>query len=50
MIINYPTFIILPFAQDILFGLEPALNDHKRLVRNAAVTARNKWFMVGAEQ
>lgn len=47
---NYPTFVVLPYAQDVLFGLQPALDDHKRLVRNATVLARNKWYLVGAEE
>lgn len=49
-IASYPTFVVLPFAQDVLFGLQPALDDHKRIVRSAAVSARNKWFLVGAEE
>lgn len=46
----YPAFIVLPFAQDVLLGLQAALDDHKRVVRNSAVLARNKWFFVGVEQ
>lgn len=49
-ITKYPAFVILPFAPDVLFGLQAALDDHKRLVRNAAVLARNQWFLVGVEQ
>lgn len=48
-IANYPAFVVLPYAQDVLFGLQPALDDHKRLVRNAAVLARNKWYLVGTD-
>ncbi|KAF4516998.1 hypothetical protein B566_EDAN009671 [Ephemera danica] len=33
---------------DVLDGLRPALDDHKRLVRAAAVKACNHWHMVGA--
>lgn len=45
---KYPTFTILPFAQDVQIGLTPALDDKKRLVRNATVEARNQWFIVGS--
>lgn len=45
----YPAFIVLPFAQDVLHGLLPALDDNKRLVRSAAVLARNQWFLIGSE-
>lgn len=41
--------MILPHAQDVSFGLQKALDDHKRLVRNEAVLARNQWFLVGTE-
>lgn len=49
-ITKYPAFQILPFSQDVLFGLQPALDDHKRLVRSAAVLARNQWFLIGTEE
>lgn len=42
----YPTITIMPFKQDILYGLQPALDDHKRLVRNIAVRARSIWFLI----
>lgn len=45
----YPAFIILPFSQDVLHGLLPALDDKKRLVRSAAVLTRNQWFLIGSE-
>lgn len=47
---NYPAFIVLPFSQDVLLGLVPALDDKKRLVRSAAVLARNQWFLIGSEK
>lgn len=45
---KYPTFILLPFVQDVAIGLAPALDDNKRLVRNAAVLARNQWYLIGS--
>jgi DNA repair/transcription protein MET18/MMS19 len=46
-IANYPTFLLLPYKQDVVLGIQPALDDHKRLVRNTAVETRLKWFVVG---
>ncbi|XP_062556432.1 MMS19 nucleotide excision repair protein [Armigeres subalbatus] len=43
---KYPPFLLLPFKQDVVLGLQTALDDHKRLVRNAAVTARLQWYVV----
>lgn len=36
----------MPFKQDVLFSTVPALDDHKRIVRAAAVEARTKWFLL----
>lgn len=43
---KYPTYLLLPFKQDVLFNTIAALDDHKRLVRAAAVKTRTKWFLI----
>lgn len=45
---TFRTSTLLPYKQDILLDLAPALDDKKRLVRNVAVRARSRWFLVGA--
>ncbi|CAH0719867.1 unnamed protein product, partial [Brenthis ino] len=45
---SYPTRLLIPFKQDILIDLTPSLDDKKRLVRNMAVKARTRWFLVGS--
>ncbi|XP_053605021.1 MMS19 nucleotide excision repair protein homolog [Plodia interpunctella] len=45
---SYPTILLLPHKQDILIDLAPSLDDKKRLVRNMAVKARTRWFLIGA--
>lgn len=45
-IADSPAVTLQPYKQDVLFGLAAPLDDRKRLVRQAAVVARNKWFMV----
>ncbi|XP_075975169.1 MMS19 nucleotide excision repair protein [Anticarsia gemmatalis] len=45
---TFRTSLLLPFKQDILLDLAPSLDDKKRLVRNMAVRARTRWFLVGA--
>ncbi|XP_028166780.1 MMS19 nucleotide excision repair protein homolog [Ostrinia furnacalis] len=45
---SYRTMILLPHKQDILLDLAPSLDDKKRLVRNMAVKARTRWFLVGS--
>ncbi|CAB3246836.1 unnamed protein product [Arctia plantaginis] len=45
---TFRTSLLLPFKQDVLLDLAPSLDDKKRLVRNAAVRARTRWFLVGA--
>lgn len=45
---KYPPFLLLPFKQDVILALQPALDDHKRLVRNAAVAARLQWYVEGS--
>ena len=34
---------LVPMKKDVINGLVPALDDHKRLVRQAATSARNSW-------
>ncbi|XP_058454827.1 MMS19 nucleotide excision repair protein isoform X2 [Malaya genurostris] len=46
---KYPPFLLLPYKQEVVLGLQSSLDDHKRLVRNAAVTARLQWFLVGTD-
>ncbi|CAH2084528.1 unnamed protein product [Euphydryas editha] len=45
---SYDTRLLLPYKQDILIDLAPSLDDKKRLVRNMAVKARTRWFLVGS--
>ncbi|XP_013141657.1 PREDICTED: MMS19 nucleotide excision repair protein homolog [Papilio polytes] len=45
---GYPTSVLLPYKQDVLLEIAPSLDDKKRLVRNMAVQARTRWFLVGA--
>ncbi|XP_026748982.2 MMS19 nucleotide excision repair protein homolog [Galleria mellonella] len=45
---SYRTMLLLPHKQDILLDLAPSLDDKKRLVRNMAVRARTRWFLIGA--
>lgn len=45
-ITQYPTVALQPYKLDVLQALAAPLDDKKRLVRNAAVIARNKWFLV----
>uniref|UniRef100_A0A8W7PBF7 MMS19 nucleotide excision repair protein n=1 Tax=Anopheles coluzzii TaxID=1518534 RepID=A0A8W7PBF7_ANOCL len=47
---KYPTFLLLPFKQSVLLALQKPLDDRKRLVRNAAVTTRLQWFVVGSAE
>ncbi|CAK1555240.1 unnamed protein product [Leptosia nina] len=44
----YKTALLLPYKTDLLFDLAPSLDDKKRLVRNMAVRARTRWYLVGA--
>lgn len=45
---TYPTQLVIPYKQDVLFDLAPSLDDKKRMVRNMAVKARTRWFLIGA--
>ncbi|XP_014088855.2 MMS19 nucleotide excision repair protein [Bactrocera oleae] len=48
-ITKYPTHVLLTHKVDVVLELAAALDDHKRLVRNAAVRTRNAWFLVGTD-
>lgn len=43
---KYPSAVLVPFKQEVAHALAKPLDDPKRLVRNAAVLARNKWFLI----
>ncbi|KAJ2951139.1 hypothetical protein O0L34_g5530 [Tuta absoluta] len=45
---SYRTALLLPYKPDILLDLAPSLDDKKRLVRNMAVKARTRWYLIGA--
>lgn len=45
---TFRTSLLLPYKPDILLDLAPSLDDKKRLVRNMAVRARTRWYLVGA--
>ncbi|XP_043268206.1 MMS19 nucleotide excision repair protein [Venturia canescens] len=45
---KYPTSELLKYKQDVIDQLAEPLDDHKRLVRQIAVKARTRWFLVGA--
>lgn len=47
---QYTAIYLLSHAQDVVYGLKDALDDRKRLVREAAVLARNQWYLVGVEK
>lgn len=47
MLTVYPLFNLVPYKNDVIHGIEPALDDHKRVVRSAAVAARLAWFNLG---
>ncbi|XP_053680894.1 MMS19 nucleotide excision repair protein [Anopheles nili] len=49
-ICKFPTFLLLPYKKNTLVELQKALDDRKRLVRNAAVAARLQWFVVGTTE
>ncbi|XP_055638519.1 MMS19 nucleotide excision repair protein isoform X2 [Toxorhynchites rutilus septentrionalis] len=47
---KYPPFLLLPLKMEVVLKLQDALNDHKRLVRSAAATARLRWFLIGTDE
>uniref|UniRef100_A0A1B0GLE4 MMS19 nucleotide excision repair protein n=1 Tax=Lutzomyia longipalpis TaxID=7200 RepID=A0A1B0GLE4_LUTLO len=47
---TYDTVLLVPFKQDVIYGLQPALDDHKRIVRAAAVKARSSWFVFDSDK
>ncbi|XP_064601049.1 MMS19 nucleotide excision repair protein homolog [Liolophura sinensis] len=44
---HLPPHVIMPHKSKVIRALEPALDDHKRLVRKEAVIARGEWFLLG---
>lgn len=44
---KFPLFTLVPYKNDVTHELSAVLDDNKRLVRNAAVSARIAWFLVG---
>lgn len=46
-LINYPLFTLVPYKNEVTHDLTTAIDDHKRLVRAAAVSARLAWFQLG---
>jgi DNA repair/transcription protein MET18/MMS19 len=47
---HFPLFSLVPFKDDVTHELSNALDDPKRLVRNAAVSARLAWFLLGENE
>lgn len=47
---KYPLFTLVPYKNDVVHDLQVALDDHKRLVRAAAVSARLAWFALGENE
>ncbi|ESO87854.1 hypothetical protein LOTGIDRAFT_234861 [Lottia gigantea] len=43
---HLPSHLILPYRNTVIKSLVQVLDDKKRLVRNEAVTARSKWFLI----
>lgn len=48
--VGYPTYVLLPYKMDVIYGLIDAIDDKKRLVRKEAVDTRSKWYMIDAPQ
>ncbi|CAO1438877.1 unnamed protein product [Diamesa serratosioi] len=46
----YPLFALVPYKGEVCLELEAALDDHKRLVRAAAVATRMAWYFLGDEE
>ncbi|CAL4187032.1 unnamed protein product, partial [Meganyctiphanes norvegica] len=45
---SLPSPILLPYKNEVVRGLRPVLNDHKRVVRQTATTTRCAWVLVGS--
>ncbi|KAK0162859.1 hypothetical protein PV327_006601 [Microctonus hyperodae] len=45
---NYSTVSLKPYKDDVLEKLSETIDDKKRLVRQMAVTARIRWYLIGA--
>lgn len=43
---KFPTYVLIPFKQEVLYSTVAATDDHKRLVRAAAVEMRTRWFLI----
>lgn len=46
----FPTFLLLPYKEQVTYEIVPALDDSKRLVRNAAGKTRLKWCLIGTPE
>lgn len=49
-LIKFPLFTLVPYKTEVTHDLTIALDDHKRLVRAAAVSARLAWFLLGENE
>lgn len=47
---KFPLFTLVPYKNDVTHDLIPALDDPKRLVRAAAVSARMSWYLLGENE
>lgn len=47
---KFPLFTLVPYKNDVTHELSAVLDDNKRLVRNAAVSARMAWFLLGENE
>uniref|UniRef100_A0A336M2E3 MMS19 nucleotide excision repair protein n=1 Tax=Culicoides sonorensis TaxID=179676 RepID=A0A336M2E3_CULSO len=45
-----PVYYILPFKNEVILQTASLLDDPKRLVRNAAVKTRLKWYLIGTTE
>lgn len=44
---EFPLFTLVPYKNEVILDLAAALDDPKRLVRAAAVSARMAWYLIG---
>lgn len=47
---KFPLFTLVPYKNDVTYELMSALDDPKRLVRTAAVSARMAWYLLGENE